>query len=433
MILETTMITYSSRGCRNTLASLLLVALATLVASPLAWAESMLKENDRIAIVGDSITEQKQYSVFMECYLTMCQPTPVEVIQFGWSGESSWGFVKRMQNDVLSFKPTLVTTCYGMNDAGYRATDPKLADQYRNTMTQISKAFTDAGARVIVGSPGAVDPDTFKRGPAPEVYNQTLSDFAKISEEVAQATGGTYANIHQPLMDVIGKAKAKYGAKYHVTGGDGYHPAANGHLVMAYGFLKAMKLEGEIGTITVKLTDQTATASADHQVKGVTKNVITVESKRYPFCFGGDPKSPNATSGITEFFPFNQDLNRFMLVVPDATADKYNVTWGATTVQYTKDQLNAGVNLAADIVQNPFSESFNIVERAIREKQNFETTAIKGLINTLGNLRTKMPNDPAFDAAEEVVRKEQQRLAKRAKDAFVPVTHTIQIEAAPAQ
>jgi hypothetical protein len=63
MIQETNPITYSPRTRKNAWTRFLLVALATLVASPLALAESMLKENDRIAIVGDSITEQKQYSV----------------------------------------------------------------------------------------------------------------------------------------------------------------------------------------------------------------------------------------------------------------------------------------------------------------------------------------------------------------------------------
>jgi lysophospholipase L1-like esterase len=363
----------------------------------------------------------------------MCQPTPVEVFQFGWGGETSWGFVKRINYDVVPYKPTLVTTCYGMNDAGYRATDPKNLDQYREAMAKIVEVFQGVGARVIVGSPGVVDQAKFNRATPAAIYNQALADFGKVGSEVAQATGSKYADIHTPMMNVMHAAQAKLGDDYHVAGNDGVHPAANGHLVMAYGFLKAMGLDGEIGTIKVNLTGQTATASADHQIKEVAKNVITVESKRYPFCFGGDPKSPNATSGIIEFFPFNQDLNRFMLVVPDATADKYNVTWGTTTVQYTKDQLHAGVNLAADFVPNPFNDAFNLVERSIRQKQAWETTIVRGLFTSLRNIRTQIPNDPSFDAAEAVVKAEHQRLAKRAKEVFVPVTHTIQIEAVPAQ
>ncbi|HEY1122637.1 MAG TPA: hypothetical protein VGE67_13585, partial [Haloferula sp.] len=34
----------------------------------------LLKKGDRVAICGDSITEQKRYSVIMESYLTACLP-----------------------------------------------------------------------------------------------------------------------------------------------------------------------------------------------------------------------------------------------------------------------------------------------------------------------------------------------------------------------
>jgi hypothetical protein len=33
-----------------------------------------LKKGDRVAICGDSITEQKRYSVILETYLTACLP-----------------------------------------------------------------------------------------------------------------------------------------------------------------------------------------------------------------------------------------------------------------------------------------------------------------------------------------------------------------------
>jgi lysophospholipase L1-like esterase len=394
-------------------------------------ADSILKDGDRLAIVGDSITEQKQYSVFIENYLRMCQPKKVDVIQFGWSGEVSWNFVKRMNNDVLPFKPTLVTTCYGMNDGGYRVTDPTFSKMYRNAMTEIVTGFQNAGARVIVGSPGAVDPVTFTRGPAPDVYNRTLADYAQIAKEVAEATGSIYADVHTPLRDVTNKAKAKFGQNYHVTGGDGYHPSANGHLVMAHAFLKAMGVDGQIGSIHVDLGTGTATASEHHTVEKTAGNAFTIKSTRYPFCFGGDPAKPQSTTGVTEFFDFNNDLNRFTLTVTNAAAPRYKITWGNTSRQYTADELQAGINLAADFVDNPFSEPFNVVERAIREKQAWETKMIKGLINSLGSARAQIGNDPAFDATEAVVRREHDKLTQRVNEAVKPVTHTITIEPLP--
>ena len=62
----------------------------------------LLKEGDRLAICGDSITEQRMYSRVIETYLTVCVPElKITTRQFGWSGETAPGFLARMTNDVL--------------------------------------------------------------------------------------------------------------------------------------------------------------------------------------------------------------------------------------------------------------------------------------------------------------------------------------------
>src|SRR3954469_13428262 len=82
-----------------------------------ATGKGLVEPGDTIAVIGDSITEQKQYSVFIEDYLLMCQPAEkLRVSQFGWGGETAAGFQKRMRNDTLRFNPTVITTCFGMND-----------------------------------------------------------------------------------------------------------------------------------------------------------------------------------------------------------------------------------------------------------------------------------------------------------------------------
>src|ERR1041385_4707475 len=59
----------------------------------------LLKPGDRLAVCGDSITEQKMYSRIIEDYLTMCVPElKVTVRQYGWSGERAPGFLARMTN-----------------------------------------------------------------------------------------------------------------------------------------------------------------------------------------------------------------------------------------------------------------------------------------------------------------------------------------------
>src|ERR1700691_5992061 len=59
----------------------------------------VLRPGDRLAICGDSITEQRMYSRIMETYLTVALPElNISTRQFGWSGEQVSGFLARMAN-----------------------------------------------------------------------------------------------------------------------------------------------------------------------------------------------------------------------------------------------------------------------------------------------------------------------------------------------
>ena len=412
------------------MAAMLLVVLA---GASGAWAQLQLKEGDTVAVCGDSITEQKQYSVFIEDYLLMCQPAAkLQTVQFGWSGETSWGFLNRMDRCVPPFKPQVATSCYGMNDGGYRAMTDATGKHYYDSMKAVVARFQKMGVRtIIVGSPGAVDSTSFRHDPKQaEVYNQTLDALTQIAAKVAKQDGVLFADVHTPMMEVMAKAKAKFGPDYLVCGGDGVHPSANGHLIMAYAFLKAMGCDGHIGTITLDYTSGQAAATDGHKVLSSAPGKVEIESTRYPFCFTGDPKSPNATSGIIAFFPFNQDLNRFMLVVKNAPT-RATVTWGKESKVFTGTQLAQGINLAAEFLDNPFSQPFLKVQRAIQAQQNMETPLIKTLLMMVPQLEqwTNDKQDVAKIVDDSIQHDEQLRAAAAAQ--VVPVKYTITVAPAP--
>lgn len=411
----------------------LVLLLAVVLLPALASADSP-QRGDVVAICGDSITEQKDYSVLIEEYLLMCQPAPrLRSVQFGWGGETSWGFLGRMSNDVLWCRPDVATTCYGMNDGGYSPMTEEKANRYREAQKSIVRAFKKAGTRmIIVGSPGVVDTDTFRKSPEQAImYNKTLAGLRDIARQVAVDEGVVFANVFDPMMAVMTKAKAKYGPEYHLAGGDGVHPARNGHLVMAYAFLKAMGCDGNIGTITVDVGANKAQATRGHKVLSCEGGVVEVESSRYPFCFFGEPASPNSSRGVLEFLPFNEELNRFKLVVKGATAGRVKVTWGQATKEFAAADLTNGINLAAEFLDNPFCPQFQKVEQAIRTQQNYETTLHKVLLHELPAYRNAAPGEA--DAIERIAKATQDRdkaLSDAAAAAVVPVRHTIKVEVA---
>lgn len=399
-------------------------------------AEGVLKRGDRVAIVGDSITEQKLYSRFMEDYLLACVPQlDLSIVQLGWGGEQAAGFAARLDNDLLPLKPTVVTTCYGMNDGLYRPYEPKIGQTYAELMRKIVDALMAAKVRVVVGSPGAVDTETFKRpNVPPAVYNDNLGRLRDIARDLARDTGQTFANVHDPMILAMLRAKPLLGAAYDVCGLDGFHPRPNGHIVMAYAFLKALGCDGQIGTITVDMSGQ-ATATDGHKVLSASNGAVEIESTRWPFCFYGDEKAPEATRSILPFVPFNDDLNRFTLVVQNPPTAAATVTWGETSKRFTREQLAAGINLAAEFLDNPFSEPFKSLDEAVARKQAFETKMIKEGITWFRNMRVLLGDDAEALAAMDKLRAEfierQAKLGAEVRAALTPVRHKIEIKPEP--
>jgi hypothetical protein len=378
-----------------------------------------LKKNDRLAICGDSITEQKMYSRIMETYLTVCTPElNVSVRQFGWGGEHASGFLARMTNDCLRFEPTIATTCYGMNDHQYQPYKDRIGRTYRENSTAIVKAFKAHGARVVLGSPGCVGR---KEKWSAEALNLSLCNLRNIDVEIAEQEKVGFADVFWPMLTSGFKANAIHGNDYTVAGKDAVHPGWAGHAIMAYAFLHALGLDGDIGTFTVDLKSNKARVSKGHKVVSCRNGEIEVRSFRYPFVVGdGDPaKDDNILSGTT-LVPFNQELNRLMLVVKHPQAAAYQVTWGEEKKIFSAEQLTQGINLAAEFPRNPFSDAFKRVDQAVAAKQDFETKQIKKAFRSA---------EAKADMEGVAARTEQERasLVAAVKAAFVPVTHTLKI------
>ena len=381
------------------------------------------------------------YSRLMEDYLTMCAPDlQVAVRQYGWSGERAPGFLARMTNDCLRFKPTIATTCYGMNDHEYRAYEDRIGQAYRESSAAIVEAFKANGARVVEGSPGCVGkiPSWQKRTNDSVVdLNLNLCQLRNIDIEIAEKEGVGFADVFWPMLTAGVEAQKRYGTNYAIAGRDGVHPGWAGHTVMAYAFLKALGLHGDIGFFAVDLRRNRMRVSPGHKLVSARAGEFVISSSRYPFCAcvpagqaaasypvceKDDPEKDNSIRSAMTLIPFNQELNRLVLEVANVKAGaSYKVTWGTESKTFIAAQLKRGINLAAEFPCNPFCEAFGKVDAAVAAKQAYETRQIKASFRS---------PEAKTDMEGVAARTEQERapLAEAIKAAFAPVTHTIKIE-----
>jgi lysophospholipase L1-like esterase len=391
----------------------------------------LLREGDRLAICGDSITEQKMYSRLMETYLTVCVPQmKITVRQYGWSGEKTDGFLRRMEKDCLTFDPTIATLAYGMNDSRYRPFDVNNGQWYADHYTAIVRKFKSHDVRVVVGSPGCAGKiaDWVKsRYGTLEQHNLHLCALRDIAIEVAESEGVAFADIFWPMLQAQVFAPGQHHATeekpYWVAGQDGIHPSWAGQVIMAWAMLRSLGLNGEIGTIAVDLGAGKASVTDGHTVDSFKEGMLTLTSARYPFCARGDLDDPNSIRSGMTLVPFAEDLNRFVLKLVSPPAAAYRITWGEQTQEFSAAELVAGVNLPVAFPENPFCANFDLVDEAVAKKQAYETEQVKRVFHG---------TEGKADFAAAVTRTEAERapLAASVAAAMKPVTHTLHIHAA---
>src|SRR5438105_10401051 len=101
----------------------LLLALLSLVSVAGAQSGFYLKDGDRVVFYGDSITDQRLYTTFVETYVVTRFPKmDVAFIHAGWGGDrvpaDGGGPIDvRLNRDVIAHTPRVMTVNPAMSDA----------------------------------------------------------------------------------------------------------------------------------------------------------------------------------------------------------------------------------------------------------------------------------------------------------------------------
>ncbi len=396
-------------------------------------ADLLVQPNDRVLVACEAPLDPGMVSVDVAAYFLMCQPVDgLEVIGATQGQEEVEPFLKRVPTDLAAWSPTVALISHGTNDGREGRTGASFTRYHPLYLGQTLDALKKIGVRTIVlGSAGAVDSSLPQGTVAAKDFNDNLAAFRDLDRDLAAKAGVPFVDIFGATFDTMGRAKAAMGDAYLFEGADGRSPSHNAQLVMAWAFLKALGADGGIGTITVDLAANTATGTTGQKIVSVQNGTIAVESSRYPFCFTGDPKNPNATTGIIDDFPFNQDLNRYLLVVKGLTAAKAKVTWGAESREFTADDLAKGVNLAAAFAgHTPFDATFNHIMDTIWQRQLKQFVWTDSIFSHLDALKQMAPGSP-FDQLIAGIHAQDEKNGAAVKALVVPINHTIKIEPLP--
>ena len=320
-----------------------------------AQAPFYLNTGDRVVFYGDSITDQRLYTVDVETYvLTRFPKLDVTFVHSGWGGDRVSGggggtADVRLERDVFPYHPTVMTIMLGMNDGSYRAFDDgifaKYTQGYQHIVESVQKAYPQIRFTLIQPSPydDVTRPPKFEGG-----YNAVLIRYGEWVKDYAQQSRRHGGGFEHAGSGGAGKGEGGDPALAEKILPDRIHPGPDGHLIMAEAILKAWNAPATVTEVEINAKKKRAAKAVNTEVEGArtTHATLTWKQTDNALPMPINPSNPT-TALVMRCSDFMQTLDQEPLRVTHLKAERYTLKIDDEEIgAFTADQLKQGINLA---------------------------------------------------------------------------------------
>jgi lysophospholipase L1-like esterase len=312
----------------------LLAVVTLLISTACACADGpfLLKDGQKVVFLGDSNTFAGQFIAYLDAYLCTRFPEKrFELINLGLPSETVSGLSEpdhpyprpniheRVDRALELTRPDVVVICYGMNDGIYYPFSQERFEKYQQGIAKLVDKVEKAGAKAMLMSPAPFDPQPLKDkvlAKGAEKFSW-VRPYERYDEEVLTRYSEwlltrrqqkyTVIDAHAALVKHI-ETMRKEAPAYRISG-DGIHPSANGHLVIALEILKEWNAPAAIKDIAIDVTRDPPTRS-DVKITLVKGNALA-----FSFLLPRPmPADPAWTARAREVEKFDA-MNRYALKV----------------------------------------------------------------------------------------------------------------------
>ncbi len=348
-------------------------------------------DNDRVVFLGDSITEQRLYTTYIEAYALTRHPSwNLSFRNVGWGGDTAWlrqrahpsedqlfaadeasqqkmvedAVGRGLGRDVLPLRPTVVVIKFGMNDHYYQSFREDIFRAYVRSQTELAKVLGAHGARVAFLTPQPIE----DRRPDPDkdVRNQSLRKFSDGLREVAARSHAAYVDQFDPYMAILLRERAADPTAF-VGGGDAVHPGPAGHTIMAWAVLKGLGASPLVSRAEIDFTGKKVASVQSCRVTNLKVDGTSISFDRIDDALPM-PIDPDAEPAL-RIAPILADLNRYELRIIGLPPGNYELTIdGEPAAKAGADELDKGWNLA--VKAGPITAQARDVLKLVFKKNN---------------------------------------------------------------
>lgn len=321
------------------------------------------KEGDRAVFLGNSITDGGHYHSYIWLYyMTRFPNMPVTIFNGGIGGDTAYDENKRLDNDIFSKNPTVLMVTFGMNDSGYFEYNGDNAKEFGEQKYQESiknfqnmeKRFKELpNTRVVMVGTSPYDEGAQIEGNNFHGKNATIKRIIEYQMNSAKQNGWEHIDLNEPMMELNRQGQAKNPA-FTLCGSDRIHPDNDGHMVMAYLFLKAQGMAGKcVADVDINAKNLSVVKEENCKISNLRKAGKEIkfdylaEALPYPMdtvARGWGQKRAQALA--KESVPFMDEMNRERLVVTGLSGKYKLLIDGEEIGVWSAKELANGINLA---------------------------------------------------------------------------------------
>ena len=306
----------------------------------------LFKDGDRVMFLGDSITHNGRWQTFIRNFYLTCYPERhISYINSGITGDSTGSVLARMDDDVLRHRPTVVVVLLGMNNTG---TSPDIFDKQMNQI--VEKLDKHCNPKFIYCTTTIYDETVKLKRVSQPGKNDALAKISELIRKRAKQSNSLLVEFYQPMLSLNAKLQ-KNDPTYTIIGPDRIHPLLDGHMLMAYYFIKAQHADKKHSEIALMWNRKRA-------IKKYNVDVFKLNADQTALSFSTKEKMmpypiPSHIKSVETWVPIKNELNRQLLKVNDVPEGNYQLFIDQIEVgSFNSVALKSGINLG-NLSQSP--------------------------------------------------------------------------------